>query len=391
MDLVIIPFHDLRKCQKEGFRTRDCHLMEHFFRHQCIDKTVIINRPITYIESIYKKKSWKTAGKEIKKGPRYRITEVSKNCFVLDFLSFDIIGNILKGKSWFFDAYGRKSFVLFVHNSLRELGFSNYYCLNFTVLSINLISQLHPVGILFDAWDNWLRIESYKSMYHELYESYKKLSDIADIWTTNSDQNKIFFSNEFKIKDCHVIKNGVDIDKFNKPYPIPDDLKRIKKPIIGIAAKITHLIDVDLLNEVVDNTENCSFVLIGQILDRHIFNRLSKKIIYLGDKHYSDYPMYVKSFDICFIPYVVGEKEHGGDSIKVYEFIAAGKPVIATNFGGINTFKETVIIIKNSKEFDFAIKKISQMKNYSVPEWISRNTWGYRTDRFITLLKDHMP
>ena len=79
-----------------------------------------------------------------------------------------------------------------------------------------------------------------------------------------------------------------------------------------------------MLNDVVENTENCSFVLIGQILDRDTFNKLNKKINYLGDKHYNDYPMYVKSFDVCFIPYVVGEKEHGGDSIKVYEFLAAG-------------------------------------------------------------------
>ena len=183
----------------------------------------------------------------------------------------------------------------------------------------------------------------------------------------------------------------MDIEKFNKPYPIPDDLKRIKKPIIGIAAKITHLIDVDLLNDIVDNTENCSFVLIGQILDRHIFNSLSKKIIYLGDKHYSDYPQYVKNFDICFIPYVVGEKEHGQDSIKVYEFLAAGKPVIAKNFGGIDIFKKTVLIINNSEEFNFAISKISYTKKYSVPGFISENTWKHRTDRFITLLKDRLP
>ena len=120
MNLAIIPFHDIRKCQKEGFRTRDCHLMEHFFRHPSVDKIVIVNRPITNIESIYKNKSWKTKGKVIKKGLRYRITEIHKNCFVLDFLSFDIVANILKGKSWFFNAYGSKSFVFFISPSLSS-------------------------------------------------------------------------------------------------------------------------------------------------------------------------------------------------------------------------------------------------------------------------------
>jgi len=387
MNLVVIPFHDLRKCQKEGFRTRDCHFIEHFNRNPDIEKVLIINRPITYMETIYKKIEWKTRGSVINKGLRYQISEVSDNCFAIDFLAYDIFRNTLKRKSWFFNAYGSKLFRNIIIKSLNELDFGNYCCVNFTLYSVDLLLHLQPDVILFDALDNWLRIPSYKRLRNKLYANYERLAGIADVWTTNSNENKLYFSSEFNLRECNVIKNGVDIDKFNKNHAIPKDLKNIDKPIIGIAAKITHLLDVNLLNDIVEHTDNFRFVLIGQILSRKIYNKLNRKIIYLGDKHYDIYPKYVKNFDICFIPYVVGEKEHGGDSIKVYEFLAAGKPIIATNFGGMQLFSDDVFIIKDRDDFNDALNKIYQSDRCDITQDLRRITWENRTDKLISLLK----
>jgi len=388
MNLVILPFHDLRKCRQEGFRTRDCHLTEHLIGHQSIDKILIVNRPITHIESVYKRKNWKTAGDVVKKGFRYRVTEVHPKCLVLDVLSYDMFTHILKGKAWFFKVYGSRLFYNYVQQTLREFGFHHYHCLNFTLYATGLIKKMNPINLIFDAWDNWLKIGSYQSMYSELYSSYKTMTELADVTTTNSDQNKAYFSDEFKLANCDVIKNGVDIEKFNRNYPIPEDLKQFKKPIIGIAAKITHLVDVELLNDIAEDSNVYSLVLIGQILDRRIFRRLSKKIHYLGDKHYTEYPRYVKHFDLCLIPYVVGEKEHGIDSIKVYEFLAAGKPVITTHFGGIDAFKDEVSIIKNRAEFRSAVKQVRIGEEKPIPEYILNTTWKKRTERFINLLQE---
>jgi teichuronic acid biosynthesis glycosyltransferase TuaH len=294
MNLVVFPFHDFRKCQKEGFRTRDGHIMEHLLTAEYIDKLFIINRPINVLECIFKRISWKTEGIIIEKGFFHQIVEIKKNKYVLDCLIFNLIGTILKQKESFFDAYENRKFIEIVNRSIKRLKINNSCCLSFTLYAFKSLKLIDTKFHIFDALDNWLKIPSYKKFFHIIYKGYKSLSKSAKIWTTNSIENKKYFENEFNLKDCVVIRNGVDIDTFNQKLNMPKDMIKFKKPIIGIAAKITHLIDVKLLNKVVNNNHNYDFILIGQILDKKVFNKISNRIYYLGDKHYCEYPSYIQ-------------------------------------------------------------------------------------------------
>jgi glycosyltransferase involved in cell wall biosynthesis len=383
MKLVIVPFHDLRKCRAEGFRTRDCHLIEGFVDHPAVDHVFVINRPTTCVEAFMKRRSWKTEGRCISRGPQWQMTEVKDGCLVLDFLSYDIVGNITKHRKWFFSAFGNPQFHRVVQTCLRSADFDNFVCVTFTVYSWALVEAIGAKHICFDALDNWLRIPVYRSFFKEIRSGYLKLARVADVWTTNSEENAEFFTKKFRVKKCRVIRNGVDIDKFAKDYPEPTDLRRLERPIVGIAAKVTHLIDVRLLNEIVENVQDCTFVLIGPVLSRAVFKKVSKKIVYLGDKHYDDYPAYVKWFDICFVPYVVGNREHGGDSIKVYEFLAAKRPTIVTAFSGMTDIEGKVYVISSLHEFKEAKDQILAGEIRKRMTVAKHETWSERTKEFI--------
>ena len=54
-NIVIIPFHDWRKIQQEGFRTRDAHFIKQFELNKNIENVLIINRPTTWLEILTKK------------------------------------------------------------------------------------------------------------------------------------------------------------------------------------------------------------------------------------------------------------------------------------------------------------------------------------------------
>ena len=188
-----------------------------------------------------------------------------------------------------------------------------------------------------------------------------------------------------------LIKNGVDPEKFHKIVnKIPDDLKRIKKPIIGFGGKITHLIDVDLLNQVVAKNMDKSFVVIGQKLDKEIFKKIqqSPNFHYLGDKHYNEYLNYVQNFDICIVPYiVVKEKQTGANTIKVYEYLAAGKRVVGTNGNGLEDLKEHVFIAKDADEFSSFLQENSPKQKTKID--LKEHSWNYKTKMLIELIKDN--
>ena len=65
VNVVIVPFHDYKKWNEEGFRTRDAHVCEHFSENSEIEKILVINRPTSLAEVLIKRKNWKTKGGEI--------------------------------------------------------------------------------------------------------------------------------------------------------------------------------------------------------------------------------------------------------------------------------------------------------------------------------------
>jgi len=77
MNIIIFPFHDMRKNQREGYRNRDSHFIEQFSYNKNVEKVLIINRPITIAEMIYKRTTWRTIGQVIYQTSRVRLVKNS--------------------------------------------------------------------------------------------------------------------------------------------------------------------------------------------------------------------------------------------------------------------------------------------------------------------------
>ena len=307
MNIIVIPFHDWRKFDKEGFRTRDAHIIQHLLRDDRVSKLVIINRPITYAEIIFKKINWKTKGICLYNSKKSQLVQVDKKGYVFDFLSYQILNQILKRKQWFFKAYGIDEFFYELNKALEKIEFKPDFLLSENVFAYDFCRKYSNIPCIFDAFDNLLKFSSLNANIKRLlYNSYLSYSSFAKIWVTNSDQNKKYYEKELKCKNIQVIRNGVDVEIFRTTYGIPKDLRNISRPIIGIGAKITHLLDVNLINYLTDNNPSMNIVLIGQIIDKKNFNNIKKRdnFWYLGDKHYEEYPAYLKYFDVCILPYV---------------------------------------------------------------------------------------
>jgi hypothetical protein len=157
LDLVVIPYHDWRKVTREGGRTRDAHLIEQCIAHPEVGRVLIVNRPITRPEMIYKRCSWKTPGEIVWQSGRARLVKVRDNAFVLDYFDRSLLSPILDGKQSFFKAYGRSQFVTVLTECLQRLQISRYACISFNLFASDLVAALPAKAKLFDGWDNFMR------------------------------------------------------------------------------------------------------------------------------------------------------------------------------------------------------------------------------------------
>ncbi len=313
-----------------------------------------------------------------------RLVKIADNSFVIDSLDPSLLGPVLHGKEWFFSAYGRTRYISEVEKYLVQLGVTSFCCLSFNVFAAALSGELGAERKMFDAWDNFLKFPEHRGSQDKLRAAYERYSHDSDFWTTNSQSNKLFYESSFGVEGCRVIGNGVDVEEFSKEYAVPDDLRYVERPVIGVGAKVTHLLDYELINHIVEKNRDLSFVLIGQILDRSIFRKIKKKpnFYYLGDKPYSVYPAYVRAFDVCLIPYVAGKREHGGDSIKFYEYLAAGKPIVTAMIEGVSDEYANVFVADGYEDFSQKIRMALDAPSSasSVPD---RFTWRSRTHQLL--------
>lgn len=379
MNLVIIPYHDWRKINKEGARTRDAHFIHHLQGNDQVEKVLIINRPTTLLE-IKLKKNPAIDGKVILKHKDFSLYQVSEKLFVLDCISWDLPGQIFKKKKWFFEAFGWDSLISFFEKSISFLGMKDYSLLCQNVFASAFVRQVSGSTSVFDAWDNFLLFPDNKNIERELTAAYNELKEYTTFWITNSKKNVDYFTDNFKVPDIKLIKNGVDFELFQKTYPIPADMKSLPRPIIGFGGKLSHLFDYELYNKVVAAHPDKSFVIVGQKLSEEVFGGIEKRsnFHYLGDKHYSVYPSYVTNFDVGIIPYVNNHLDSGADSIKAYEYLAAGLNSIGTKGAGMGDLSAYMFVASDTDDFikklDDALVKSNEKR---LPE---EHSWKYKTE-----------
>lgn len=170
--------------------------------------------------------------------------------------------------------------------------------------------------------------------------------------------------------DAIYLPNGVEFEAFAKEQentsfpsdPEFEELLRAGKPIAGYYGALASWFDYDLLDAVAERRPDWNFVLIGQALDNSLgehslLNRAN--ITWLGPREYTSLPGYLQHFEVATIPFAINEITLATSPLKLYEYMAGGKPVIATPMPECQAFPE-VFIARNAEEFSQLLDKASR-------------------------------
>ncbi len=221
------------------------------------------------------------------------------------------------------------------------------------------------------------------------------LTDKADIIITSSQ----YLFNKFsrgKKHNIFLVGNGVEVEHFKKAregIEIPEDISSLKKPILGYTGTIGEWFDFQLIEDTLKFFPNISIVLIGPIFSKQKseVNRLKNSypnFFVLGKKPYSLLPNYIKAFDICIIPFKINELTLSVNPNKLYEYLAAGKPVISTALPEVEKYNGTVFIAKNSAEFLSHINK-ALTSTHDLERFLKiadEHSWDEKTKSIINLV-----
>jgi glycosyltransferase involved in cell wall biosynthesis len=133
------------------------------------------------------------------------------------------------------------------------------------------------------------------------------------------------------------VSNVADTGRFAKaPARKPAELAALPKPIVGYVGNVaSYKIDVELLVAAGRTRPEWSFALVGPIGSGDPGTRLRElrslsNVHLLGPRPYKDIPDYIHGFDVCLIPFRRSRVTDSSLPLKTFEYLAAGKPVVAT-------------------------------------------------------------
>ena len=196
---------------------------------------------------------------------------------------------------------------------------------------------------------------------------------------------------------AYDIGQGCDVEEFlNDYYPIPSDLAGIRKPVIGYCGALLSIrLDINFLTQLAQKNPQWNFVLIGPEDESFRNSRLHhfNNVFFLGTKPAGELPAYIHHFDVCINPQVLNQMTIGNYPRKVDEYLAAGKPVVATFTKTMEMFSKHVYLCKNADEYISAIHTALQDTNSEKKTNAGRNfamshTWEAVIDKLYEAIGD---
>ena len=163
-------------------------------------------------------------------------------------------------------------------------------------------------------------------------------------------------------KHAYDIGQGCDLSVFNPAVSriIPGDLKEIKRPVIGyIGALSAQRLDLDLLLDLCGTMTEWSFAFVGKQDETFTGSALNTlpNVHFLGLKEEKVLPDYLAFFDVAINPQQINEMTIGNYPRKIDEYLAMGKPVVATETVTMQIFRNHVYLGKTAADYIELIKR----------------------------------
>lgn len=168
-----------------------------------------------------------------------------------------------------------------------------------------------------------------------------------------------------KHNSVHVIPNACEIEHFTKntlESTEPQKLRAIPRPRIGFVGMLAYWIDLELIATIAKARPEWQFVFIGPVsVDVSSLDHLDN-IHFIGRVPYDYLPTYMAGIDVFINPYLRDDIAESCSPLKVFEYLAAGKPVVSVPMPEIMRFAPQLRIAESADQFIQHIDKLLTMR-----------------------------
>lgn len=336
---------------------------------------------------------------EVVQGKSAPLRQIEENLWVLD-CPF-LIHSVGQLPIWLFNSLNRQNCKRIGKWIVRQagiLGFKDYTHLIDTDLfrSLHLKEYIRPAISIYYRRDYVVGFPYWRKHGPRCEEMLVRRSDIVLA-------NSSYFAEQLRPLNRHtyVLNTGVDLELYDaaRHWDKPADMQDIPSPIVGYTgAIIESRLDSELLYDIARQLSDYSFVFVGpedEHFKKHPLHKL-QNVFFTGRKEVEELPQYIQHFDICINPQILNPITDGNYPLKIDEYLAMGKPIVATSTHTMRSvFAKHIHLAVSAEEWMMALKTAaSEAGNQKLADdriaFAHTHSWGHSVQTIYNAITEYV-
>lgn len=271
--------------------------------------------------------------------------------------------------------------------AINRLGFTSPIVVNalYPTIGIGLAGQLGEKALVYHCYDA-IEAERWSGSHGQTAEELF-LRRVDAVITTSQG----LYDTKSQIQPhCYLIENGADVNLFAQANVV----RTHREPkTIGYMGAIDNRLDMDLLERCFRRFAHCRFLMVGRVPDPTLAQRLSQfdNVTLAGPQPPAQLPQWVAQMDVGLIPFQRNVQTRAIYPMKINEYLAAGLPVVSTDFADLRAFGSVVAVSHGADAFMVAIESALGETDPLLPQQrvaLARtNSWENRGRQFTEVLE----
>jgi teichuronic acid biosynthesis glycosyltransferase TuaH len=274
----------------------------------------------------------------------------------------------------------------------RKLSFEHTIIWSYTPLFTDYFRHIPAAVKVFDCVDNWAEHSSYRLHRRRLFRNYQTIEKQSDvIFTVSSELLKLFPDH----KNAHFIPNGVrpfETVDIQSPQPLAD--RRIR---IGYVGVIQDRVNAAILQAIAADKglELHMFGPVWKTFDLSPFEGKDNVHFTNATLPHHQIPEATKDMDVMIIPHKVNQFTKSMNPMKLYDYLACGKPVVSTPLQDLGNLSRFVLIAQRAEQFPKLIKQAAKEdsleRRHLRLQTTASHSWKNKVEDMLSIIRsEHM-
>jgi teichuronic acid biosynthesis glycosyltransferase TuaH len=265
--------------------------------------------------------------------------------------------------------------------------------------AVHLLDSIDAAAVVYDITDDWTSSGQAPWLLELIRKQDAELCRRADAVIVCSQRLYELKRPLVEPGRLHLVPNGVDAAHYRKVLdgvgPPPAEAAAWAKPVFGYTGTVhPDRVDVNLIEAIARAFPGGTVVMIGpnclSVADRDRLARCGN-VNLMGPRRYDELPQLMRGFDACIVPHRMTAFTESLNPIKLWEYLAAGKPIVSTDVAGFRDYPQMVHLSRTPEQFIAGCREALQedpAKAAARRTEAAKHAWSDRADEITAIMSD---